>query len=99
MTERLTTPFDPCHVEFDISAQSTSTNSAFAQQCEKLCKVIEKLVRYALLDEATPIHHPAIIMMINADGLLTQAQQILNGQNQVQPVEIRPQLQPRGGRA
>jgi hypothetical protein len=102
--ERLPTPHDPFHVEFDITPQGCSSNSGMAQQINKLSQVIEKMIRYAMLDEGTPVYHPAIVTLINASGLLVQAKAILDGQNPVQGVELRPQLQPktidmRGGRA
>ena len=100
----LTIPHDRFHVEFDITPQIGSTNSGMSQQCNKLAQVIDKLIRTAMVDNDTPVNHPALVTLINAMTAILQAKQILDGQSQVQGVEMRPQMQPktidiRGGRA
>lgn len=95
----LTSPplFRPLHVEFDITPFACSTNAGVSRQLNEICKVIEKITKYAMLEDDTPVYHPAIIAMINAAGQIKQAQAILDGPPMVAGPAGGPQMVPRGG--
>jgi len=86
--------FRPIHIEIDITPQSCSTNSGMSRHLGDIYKALEKLAKYAMLEEDTPIMHPSIVAMINAGAQIRQAQQILDGPPMV-AAPAGPQMVPR----
>lgn len=83
--------FRPLHVEFDVTPHTCSTNSGVSRQLSEIVKVLEKITKYAMLEEDTPPGHPAIVGLINASLAIRQAQGILDGQPMVAPAAAVPQ--------
>lgn len=65
--DALTSPplFRPLHVNFDVTPHSCSTNAGVSRQLGEIIKVVEKITKYAMLEDDTPVYHPAIVQMIN----------------------------------
>jgi hypothetical protein len=97
--DALTSPplFRPLHVNFDVTPHSCSTNAGVSRQLGEIIKVVEKITKYAMLEDDTLPGHPAVVGMINASLALREAQRILDGPPVVAGPAGGPQMVARGG--
>ncbi len=89
--------FRPFHVEFEITQLSCSTNAGVSRHLGDIRKTLERIIKYAMLEDDTPPDHPAIVGMINSAAAMRQAQAVLDGPPVVSSPAGGPQMVPRGG--